>query len=60
MKELWKVGQFAKRVSENKPSWMPVGHIGEITDVDEDDPEQPICIDYVFWPYVDDVVRVVP
>lgn len=60
MTEPWKVGQFVKRVSENKASWMPVGHVGEVTDVDDNDPLQPICVDYVFWPYIDDIEQVQP
>jgi hypothetical protein len=56
----WKVGEFAKRVAENKPSWMPLGHIGEVTSVDEEDLQQPVCVDYVFWPYISDIERVVP
>jgi hypothetical protein len=56
----WKVGEFAKRVSENQLSWMPVGHIGEVTSVDEEDPDQPVCLDYVFWPHITDIERVIP
>lgn len=54
----WKVGDLCKRVKAVFLSNMPVGYEGVVTEVDIDDPDQPVCVDGTYWPYVGDIVRV--
>ncbi|WP_448675839.1 hypothetical protein MOQ67_05210 [Pseudomonas sp. LY-1] len=56
----WKVGDIAHRVTEKCLSSMPLGHTGEVTEIDAEDELQPICVDYAFWPFIVDIEHLEP
>jgi hypothetical protein len=54
---VWNVGDEVERFAENRSSDMPIGR-GIVTAVDIGSADQPIEVDDRYWPYIEDIIRV--